>query len=113
MDSCRAPLFLPPVLVDAAVALVGRDATPNDVSVFVHCELAEHLEGEHAAHLLFAEDPSGCAAWVVWRESQSRVQLKDPCPERNSAGEICLSFAGHSGGHQWPDTHNHVMYQEG
>lgn len=109
MDRCRMPLFLSPALVDAAVALAGRNACLDDVSVFAHCELAEHLDDEHAAHLLFAEEPSGRAAWVVWCERQSRVQLKDPCTERDSGGEICLLFTDHPEAHQWPDETNSLM----
>lgn len=109
MDSCRMPLLLSSALVDAAVALVGRSASPDDVSVFVHCELADHFDDEHAAHLLFADEPSGRAAWAVWRERQSRVQLKDPCTERDSGGEICLLFTEHPEGHQWPDGTNSLM----
>lgn len=108
MDRCRAPFSVPPSLIDTAVSLVGRGANPGDVPLFVHCELSEHLEGDHAVHVLFVPDTSGRAAWVFWREYESRVQLMDPCTERDSGGEICLSFAGHSGGHQWPEPTNDV-----
>lgn len=102
MDRCRAPFRVPPQLIDTAISLVVQDANAGGTHLFVRCALEEHIEGDHAVRLLFTPDASGRAAWVFWREWESRVQLKDPCLERDSAGEVCRSFAGHSGCHQWP-----------
>ncbi|WP_405614350.1 hypothetical protein OG292_16575 [Streptomyces sp. NBC_01511] len=66
----------------------------------------EHLEGDHAAPVLFVPDPSGLAAWVRWHERKSRLQLTDPCPERNPAGHISPLFADHPGAHLFPDENN-------
>ncbi|WP_030781761.1 hypothetical protein [Streptomyces sp. NRRL S-920] len=111
MDRCRAPFRVPPELIETAVALVGRDANAGDVPLFVHCELDGHLEGFHAVHLLFVPDTSGRAAWVFWREHESRVQLKDPCQERNGPGDICLLFAEHPGDHLFPSNANSAAHE--
>ncbi|MFE4610019.1 hypothetical protein ACFRK5_16970 [Streptomyces niveus] len=80
----------------------------------MHCELDEHLENEHAAHGLFVPGPSGRAAWVFWYERQSRVQLMDPCPERDSSsGDVCLLFTDHPGDHLWPESTNRETHKEG
>ncbi|MER5304613.1 hypothetical protein ABT039_34815 [Streptomyces lasiicapitis] len=93
---------------------MNNNATAEDVTQFKHCELDEHLEGKHAAHVLFTEDETGRAVWVFWREAESRVQLVDPCPERDeSSGDICLLFAKHPGGHLWPEDANPLSEQGG
>ncbi|MFB7741903.1 hypothetical protein [Streptomyces sp. NPDC056132] len=112
VDRCDAPLSVPPNLIDTAVSLTGRDPTEGEAPLFVHCELDEHIEGDHAAHLRFTPGPSGRAAWVFWREYASRVQLMDPCTQRNTDG-ICLLFAEHPGGHLWPGTSNTRTAQRG
>ncbi|MFD5895920.1 hypothetical protein [Streptomyces sp. NPDC060366] len=92
---------------------MGRDATPLDVSLFVHCDLGGHLEGDHAAPVLFVPEPSGLAAWVRWHEQKSCVQLMDPCTERNPAGDICLLFSEHPGDHLFPEETNTPTAQGG
>ncbi|QDQ12449.1 hypothetical protein FH965_19370 [Streptomyces spectabilis] len=99
--------------MSTAVDLAGDDATTEDVAQFAHCELDEHIEGEHAAHVLFTEDETGRAVWAFWREAESRVQLVDPCPDRNESENICLLFAKHPGGHLWPEDATSLTEQGG
>ncbi|WP_369376087.1 hypothetical protein [Streptomyces sp. cg36] len=103
MNRCRAPLFLPLGLEVAAVELVSTRVLAEDVPQFLYCELAEHIEGEHAAHLLFAEEATGRAVWVFWREETARVQLQDRCTDKSESGNLCLLFEEHNGNHFWPE----------
>lgn len=103
MTTCRALLRVPPALLDAAVALVGNGATLCEARPLVECELDPHVQGDHAAHVVFVpDDPTGRAAWMFWQR-EPRLQLVDACTERDSAGDVCLLFAEHPAGHLWPD----------
>ncbi len=103
-ERCHEPFDVPVTFVELAVALSARAANAGSLALAVQCEYAPHTEGEHAVHVMYVDDVTGRAAWVLWGADEVRVQLKDACPDRDSRDEICVLFAGHPGDHLWPES---------
>ncbi|MFI6639557.1 hypothetical protein [Streptomyces sp. NPDC050504] len=91
-------------LAESAVELAGGGDASEDVLPCFTCELGDkHAGADHAALVLFLPGPSGRAVWVRWQRFDPRLSVVDPCVGEESGGDVCLLFAGHPGGHLWPE----------